>query len=359
MKVIGNLQALVMRGVFSVVLLAFVAAVLAASEPYFHTFAAASGSGDGDTVPANATIDSTDHDGSGTDDEDGSGSAVATTEGNPTTEQITTEATTQSRSSTTTMSTTQAAIGSTDDEDITISSGSGSGSGVVNEVFTKAPGKSTASATDIYIDVSTTDSTLIIEGREFRTKSTPSKKISTRAPTEGFKTDTPKFVSNGVVADSETLATGETIQMSTEPIDSKTDDSTTEALVKASRFTTEVPNTEKREHEEGTAGLPRTTSTIQRPKPSRKPDVTTRKTHETTKNPHVLGRVGEKDDENFTLATEVIAGVVGCALLALLLIAFLMYRLKKRDEGSYLLDESNTYPVDYKKMHESDKEAFI
>jgi hypothetical protein len=67
----------------------------------------------------------------------------------------------------------------------------------------------------------------------------------------------------------------------------------------------------------------------------------------------------KKDKDGFTLTTEVIAGVVGCALLALLLIAFLMYRLKKRDEGSYLLDESNAYPVDYKKMNVSDKEAFI
>lgn len=101
-----------------------------------------------------------------------------------------------------------------------------------------------------------------------------------------------------------------------------------------------------------TGKAPRTTvSPKTEPNPTK---ATTPAAKKTTIDVNAFAQNDDDDKEGFTLTTEVIAGVVGCALLALLLIAFLMYRLKKRDEGSYLLDDQYD-----KKMGNSDKEAFV
>lgn len=56
------------------------------------------------------------------------------------------------------------------------------------------------------------------------------------------------------------------------------------------------------------------------------------------------------------LTTEVIAAVVVGAVCAVILIAFLVYRLRKRDEGSYSLSE---YKDTYKLHADTGKEAFV
>lgn len=60
------------------------------------------------------------------------------------------------------------------------------------------------------------------------------------------------------------------------------------------------------------------------------------------------------------LTTEVVAAVVVGAVCAIIIIAFLVYRLKKRDEGSYALDESTHYTnKDAYKFSAEGKEAFV
>lgn len=58
------------------------------------------------------------------------------------------------------------------------------------------------------------------------------------------------------------------------------------------------------------------------------------------------------------LTTEVIAAVVVGAVCAVILIAFLVYRLRKRDEGSYPLNDSS-YKDTYKLRGDTGKEAFV
>ena len=58
------------------------------------------------------------------------------------------------------------------------------------------------------------------------------------------------------------------------------------------------------------------------------------------------------------LTTEVIAAVVVGAVCAVILIAFLVYRLRKRDEGSYPLSDSS-YKDTYKLRGDTGKEAFV
>lgn len=64
---------------------------------------------------------------------------------------------------------------------------------------------------------------------------------------------------------------------------------------------------------------------------------------------------GEKEVMK-VLTTEVIAAVVVGAVCAVILIAFLVYRLRKRDEGSYSLSE---YKDTYKLNADTGKEAFV
>jgi len=68
---------------------------------------------------------------------------------------------------------------------------------------------------------------------------------------------------------------------------------------------------------------------------------------ESTEDPSntVGASTGEQDDEkksgvNFTVG--IIVGVVVGAILAILVIVFLVYRLRKKDEGSYSLDEQSS-----------------
>lgn len=65
--------------------------------------------------------------------------------------------------------------------------------------------------------------------------------------------------------------------------------------------------------------------------------------------------IGEKVVK--VLTTEVIAAVVVGAVCAVILIAFLVYRLRKRDEGSYALDAG--YKDTYKLQADTGKEAFV
>lgn len=58
------------------------------------------------------------------------------------------------------------------------------------------------------------------------------------------------------------------------------------------------------------------------------------------------------------LTTEVIAAVVVGAVCAVILIAFLVYRLRKRDEGSYALSDIG-YKDTYKLQGDTGKEAFV
>lgn len=66
-------------------------------------------------------------------------------------------------------------------------------------------------------------------------------------------------------------------------------------------------------------------------------------------------KIGEKVVK--VLTTEVIAAVVVGAVCAVILIAFLVYRLRKRDEGSYALDAG--YKDTYKLQADTGKEAFV
>ena len=356
-----------MRGVILVVLLGYLAVVLyAESEP---TKQVGSGSGDGidDQViyitPTNGTkppTDSTDDYGSGVDDEDdedyGSGSAMPST-----TETFTTETPTTVRESTTTEETTTEAATTTstttiitpDDEDYY--SGSGSGSGLSS---TRPQDETTTASTDIYIstETSTVDNVnaLIIQAQNNIVTTTEStKQESTRSL---FKTTQKPASTTPPRAPTTDSWTRESATTTTESVETTTQASTP-GLIKTEAATTEqyrVQSTETESPEE-----PELEILSEEPKVINK-FATTKQSDETTKQSgDIMALKKNKKEPGFTLTTEVIAGVVGCALLALLLIAFLMYRLKKRDEGSYLLDESNAYPVDYKKFHVSDKEAFI
>lgn len=66
---------------------------------------------------------------------------------------------------------------------------------------------------------------------------------------------------------------------------------------------------------------------------------------------------GEKEVMK-VLTTEVIAAVVVGAVCAVILIAFLVYRLRKRDEGSYSLSDVG-YKDTYKLHADTGKEAFV
>ena len=68
-------------------------------------------------------------------------------------------------------------------------------------------------------------------------------------------------------------------------------------------------------------------------------------------------RVGEKEVIT-VLTAEVIAAVVVGAVCAVILIAFLVYRLRKRDEGSYALYDVG-YKDTYKLQGDNGKEAFV
>ena len=346
----------VMRGVILLAVLSCFAAVLnAESEPYLG-----SASGDGVVLisPTNktkTTTDLTNDDGSGEDDEDGevyaSGSAMSsstaetptteletTTEQQTTTEQHTTtdQQTTTQRETTTEVTEAATTYTSTQGDDEDDYSGSGSGS-----ASSKPQYESTSTSNDIYI-TSTTEQTVIIPGRSSTTESTS--ESSTPQPNIHFKTtssSTEKFLPT-------TQST-----TTTESVETTTAASNTQAIVKSTMAESET--TTKMD-----VKTPKVYPTKQPTEQSEEEFTTERADTESTtaEDPGVMAHK-KKQEEGFTLTTEVIAGVVGCALLALLLIAFLMYRLKKRDEGSYLLDESNAYPPDYKKINISDKEAFI
>ncbi|XP_068706888.1 syndecan-2-like [Montipora foliosa] len=75
-----------------------------------------------------------------------------------------------------------------------------------------------------------------------------------------------------------------------------------------------------------------------------------------------VGDVGEKGYREkgviTVLTAEVIAAVVVGAVCAVILIAFLVYRLRKRDEGSYALSDVG-YKDTYKLQGDYGKEAFV
>lgn len=73
--------------------------------------------------------------------------------------------------------------------------------------------------------------------------------------------------------------------------------------------------------------------------------------------PNAEARVDEKSAVR-VLTTEVIAAVVVGAVCAVILIAFLVYRLRKRDEGSYALSDVG-YKDTYKLQGDTGKEAFV
>lgn len=73
--------------------------------------------------------------------------------------------------------------------------------------------------------------------------------------------------------------------------------------------------------------------------------------------PNAEARVDEKSVLR-VLTTEVIAAVVVGAVCAVILIAFLVYRLRKRDEGSYALSDAG-YKDTYKLHGDTGKEAFV
>lgn len=73
--------------------------------------------------------------------------------------------------------------------------------------------------------------------------------------------------------------------------------------------------------------------------------------------PNAEARVDEKSVLR-VLTTEVIAAVVVGAVCAVILIAFLVYRLRKRDEGSYALSDAG-YKDTYKLQGDTGKEAFV
>ena len=204
----------------------------------------------------------------------------------------------------------------------------GSGSGGYNVATTNMPKRvdSTMATTntDLYIMESTTE----------KVKTVPMTDDKTTLITDSMDPSTPSptvVIVNVVTTETPTQPT----------------EKTTPAIV---RETTQVQETTVRTTSEG----PKTTV---EPKTEGAPtEATTQKAEEkqTTNDVNAYAVKKGEEEEGFTLTTEVIAGVVGCALLALLLIAFLMYRLKKRDEGSYLLDDQYD-----KKMGNSDKEAFV
>lgn len=73
--------------------------------------------------------------------------------------------------------------------------------------------------------------------------------------------------------------------------------------------------------------------------------------------PNAEAQVDEKSVVR-VLTTEVIAAVVVGAVCAVILIAFLVYRLRKRDEGSYALSDAG-YKDTYKLQGDTGKEAFV
>lgn len=93
-------------------------------------------------------------------------------------------------------------------------------------------------------------------------------------------------------------------------------------------------------------------------------DVATEDSTEESPNAEALGPggKGEKDRKvkklPRVLTTEVIAAVVVGAVCAVILIAFLVYRLRKRDEGSYALSDGG-YKDTYKLQADTGKEAFV
>jgi len=74
-------------------------------------------------------------------------------------------------------------------------------------------------------------------------------------------------------------------------------------------------------------------------------------------------RKDQGDDDEVALSNltgEVVAAIAVGAVCAIIIIAFLVYRLKKRDEGSYALDESTHYTnKDAYKFSAEGKEAFV
>lgn len=75
--------------------------------------------------------------------------------------------------------------------------------------------------------------------------------------------------------------------------------------------------------------------------------------------PNAEARIDEKTGSVLrVLTTEVIAAVVVGAVCAVILIAFLVYRLRKRDEGSYALSDAG-YKDTYKLQGDTGKEAFV
>ena len=76
----------------------------------------------------------------------------------------------------------------------------------------------------------------------------------------------------------------------------------------------------------------------------------------TQKTPKADPRV--EDKVITVLTTEVIAAVVVGAVCAIILIAFLVYRLRKRDEGSYALSDAG-FKDTYKPQGDTGKEAFV
>lgn len=272
------------------------------------------------TPPADSTNDS----GSGVDDEDGDG-----------------EDDEGSGSTTATYTTvTYTTVGPTAEEDEG-SGGSGSGGGSTSPAFeTKSTIQTTESTTattentDIYIETSSKKTNAADE------TSTTTKSVRTEA--EEFPAE--KTTASNVV--------DKTIETPASAIKSS-------GTMKA-RTTVQTPTEKPSTRLETTTAEPESTSELT--KATKTVETKTKSTpsseESTTSGQNMMALKGNKG-EGFTLTTEVIAGVVGCALLALLLIAFLMYRLKKRDEGSYLLDDSCGNLDTYKKVDNSDKEAFV
>lgn len=318
--------------------------------------------------------DSTDDSGSGDDDEDDDDDDGSTTDAPTkmattkmaTTKMATTKmATTVTTTGTTTKATTKATttIAATtrggDDEG---SGGSGSGS-----VSTTAATKSEPVTDDIYISEGTSTKPKLHS--TVKTTTTDSQSLPKTSSTDSIvvydtttTTKTPVSKAQSTTAAVSTTATKATTKpttMSTTPL------ATTQSTTRNSNV---VGNTLKiltqRKSNPSSILVHHTTET-----PTKKiiidpktPTGTTQKVKEpstTAKDVDALALNQKKSGDGFTLTTEVIAGVVGCALLALLFIAFLMYRLKKRDEGSYLLDDSCGHPDAYKKVDNSDKEAFV
>jgi hypothetical protein len=351
-----------MRGVTLVAVLCCLAAASYAESDV--DFGSGSGDDDGgvETIsPTNSTktsTDSTNDDGSGEDDEDGdgSGSAMSSTAETPTTEMETTteqqstteQQTTTERVETTTETATTAAAIQGDDEDEV--SGSGSGS-----TTSQPQDEPTTTSSDIYLST-TTEQTLIIPGRSSTTESTP-KSSTPKSSTPKSSTPTIRF---------------KTTQKSTSTVDNRVTTQPTDPMtiyITQPKATRRIPTRKPEVISYTRKATTKMDAKTKEPKMKISEEPTEQYDEEITTDRNDIGTTTKegdpnvaalkKDKDGFTLTTEVIAGVVGCALLALLLIAFLMYRLKKRDEGSYLLDESNAYPVDYKKMNVSDKEAFI